>query len=281
MLIEKVLNNNTVTTTDSDNRELILMGKGIGFCRKRGDAVDEKKIEKRFTLENAQQVDQFSALLKTIPKKNMNVALEIIDTAQHKLNKKLSPGVYISLTDHINFAFQRAKEGLIFELPFENDVRMFYSEEMALGEYALDLIEQRLGIRLPQPEATSIALHIVNAEYNVTMSITMKITELISASTAIIQEILGISLDPGSLDYTRFVTHLKFLCHRIFTDKLLRDDFDALQEVIIMKYEREYEVSCEIERYVQTHYDRSLNRAELIFLTIHIYRMVQAAAEKE
>ena len=37
MIIQKVINNNVVSTFDMNNHEVILMGKGIGFRKKAGD----------------------------------------------------------------------------------------------------------------------------------------------------------------------------------------------------------------------------------------------------
>ncbi len=277
MLIEKVINNNTVVTRDNNNREIVLMGKGIGFCRSKGDAVDEKKIEKRFEPVNAQQADQFSQLVRSVPKEHLRTSLDIIEHAQSVLGKDLSPGIYISLTDHISFALKRAKEGLNFETPFEHDVKMFYGTELAIGEYALKLIQKNLHVRLPQNEATSIALHIINAEYNVSMKTTMKITDIVSESTKIVEQKLGVTVNASSLDYMRFITHLKFLCQRLFTNNMLRDDFNAIADVIMMKYQEEYTVAKEIAEFIQSHYGMELNRAEEIFLTVHVCRLRHSA----
>ncbi|WP_333564647.1 CAT RNA binding domain-containing protein [Streptococcus parasuis] len=37
MQIEKVYNNNVIQTTDQQGRELIVMGKGLGFQKKAGE----------------------------------------------------------------------------------------------------------------------------------------------------------------------------------------------------------------------------------------------------
>ena len=46
MIIEKIINNNIVLTHDHKNREIIAMGKGIGFGRRKGDSVSQSEIEK-------------------------------------------------------------------------------------------------------------------------------------------------------------------------------------------------------------------------------------------
>ena len=41
MLINKVLNNNVITIINEDNEEAVVMGRGIAFQKKKGDAIDE------------------------------------------------------------------------------------------------------------------------------------------------------------------------------------------------------------------------------------------------
>ncbi len=49
MRIEKVLNNNVVISLDASGKDVIVMGSGITFQKKRGDIIDQKKIERIFT----------------------------------------------------------------------------------------------------------------------------------------------------------------------------------------------------------------------------------------
>ena len=48
MKIDKVMNNNVVSSIDEDGQEIIVVGTGIGFQGKEGKVVDEKKIQKIF-----------------------------------------------------------------------------------------------------------------------------------------------------------------------------------------------------------------------------------------
>lgn len=43
MRIEKVLNNNVVISLDASGKDVIVMGSGIAFQKKRGDIIDQKK----------------------------------------------------------------------------------------------------------------------------------------------------------------------------------------------------------------------------------------------
>ncbi len=48
MKIAKVLNNNVVIVLDEQQREQVVMGRGLGFQKRTGDRVDKGKIEKIF-----------------------------------------------------------------------------------------------------------------------------------------------------------------------------------------------------------------------------------------
>lgn len=52
MKIDKVMNNNVVSSIDEDGQEIIVVGTGIGFQGKEGKVVDEKKIQKIFRWNN-------------------------------------------------------------------------------------------------------------------------------------------------------------------------------------------------------------------------------------
>ena len=48
MTVEKVINNNIVSAYDETGREVVVMGRGIGFGVKAGAVINKSKIEKVF-----------------------------------------------------------------------------------------------------------------------------------------------------------------------------------------------------------------------------------------
>lgn len=64
MIVQKVLNNSTVLSMDDDSREVIVMGKGIGFNSRPGDEIAPEKIEKLFV---TQALGARSAILRRSP----------------------------------------------------------------------------------------------------------------------------------------------------------------------------------------------------------------------
>lgn len=273
MTIDKIINNNVVITVADNGQETVVMGRGIGFQARVGQQVDEKKIEKRFVLDSKSDTGRFGELVRSIPLEHFEVCMKIIEYAMQVMQRRLSNSIYISLTDHINFALERYKSGLVIENPLLQEVRSFYPSEYLIGEYAVAMVEHDLGVKLPIDEAASIALHFVNAEYKTAMSDTMNITTLIRQVLNIVDMELNTKLDEHGMYYTRFVTHLKFLAYRIFAGQLVNQQEDELVEVIQRLYAREYAISKKIAEYIAEKYNYEISQEEKAYLTLHIRRI--------
>lgn len=279
MKITKVINNSFVCAYDSNNKEVVVMGKGIGFKAKEGDIISKKKIEKVFIMDGKSSVDKFKQLLEKLPLEHFRLSYEIISYARRTLGQKLNENIYITLTDHINFAVKRFKKGMMFPNPLLWEVKQFYRSEYLIGEYALRLIKENLGIEMNEDEAASIALHVVNAEYNTNMNDALKITTLISDIVKIINDFYGIKLDTESLHYSRLITHLKFLSQRLFLNETIKDTDDFLFDIITSRYEKEFECSLKIKEYIEEKYEHEVSREELAYLAVHIRRVSMYAED--
>lgn len=110
MIINKVLNNNVVTIINQNSEEAVVMGRGIAFQKKKGDEIDESRVEKIFVLKNKGINEKLLTLVNDIPAKYLEVSEEIIRYAEDKLNTKLNENIYLTLTDHISFAISRAEK---------------------------------------------------------------------------------------------------------------------------------------------------------------------------
>ena len=273
MKIAKIINNNVVSTCDEEGREIIVMGRGVGFKAKEGSTIDEEKVEKIFRLESQNTMDKFKELLVSLPMEHVQISEEIFSYAKEVLNRPINPNVYITLTDHINFALERYKQKMMFSNPLIREVRSFYHAEYLIGEYAIAMIERGLGVKLPVDEAASIALHIVNAEYDAPMGDTIKITNLIQQVLEVVREYFSIELDEQSLSYERFITHLRFLAQRVFTGEHMELDNLEFQKVIDRLYPEEYACSQKVQALIKLQYGHQVTEEEVAYLALHIKRI--------
>ncbi len=275
MKVDKVINNNLVRSY-REGREVLVMGKGLGFKKQRGDEIDENLIERIYAVEGKDRRNKLEALLGNIPYSYLQTTNEIVNYAKNSLGKPLSDNIYLTLTDHISFAIERAGKGIRLKNALLWDIRRLYNHEYLIGKEALTIIRRRLGVELEEDEAGFIALHIVNAQLDSGgMEETMEMTKMIQNILEIVKYHFCMELDESSIHYERFITHLKYFVQRIYRGVELKDDDDTFLEVIRTKYEKEYRCAQKIQEYVNKKVQRGLSEDELIYLTVHIRRVTQ------
>ena len=276
MVIKRLLNNNVVITVDSNGEEIIVMGKGIGYQKAKGDTIDEEKINKIFRISSKDVSNKLQELLDSIPINFVKLSNEIIEYSQEKLDKKLNESIYISLSDHIYTAVKRIKNGVTVKNALLWEIKRFYKDEYEIGMKALDLIEEKTKVRLPDDEAGFIALHIVNAQLNEEQPMVEGITKLIHEILTIVRIHFGIEFKEESVFYYRFVTHLKFFSQRLFQHNTYNGDSDDdLLDVIKNKYSEAFECILKIKTFIKKKYDYDLTSDEMIYLTIHVEKVIQ------
>lgn len=275
MQVKKIINNNILLTVDPGGSERILMGKGIGFHAKNGGPVDEALVEKTYAITDEWTENKLTQLLREIPLEHLQAANEIISFARVSLGKKLSENLFLTLTDHIHYAICRQEQGIFLKNALLWEIKRFYNHEFLIGKEALRIIQDKLAVELPEDEAGFIALHIVNANLDLAaVSQVSEMAETIQQIMNIVKYHFNTELDEYSLNYERFVTHLKFFMQRLFSGVQLKDpDTVAIMGHLKEQYQKEYACAEKISRYIATLYQRQLQEDELIYLTIHIKRI--------
>lgn len=273
MQIIRVINNNVVCALNERHQERILIGKGIGFQKKPGDEVDKGKAEKEYILKSKSVLGKLDALLAQVPSEYMEICQDIVTYANEQLGEELNENIYLTLIDHISFAVARHRNGLDFKNALALEIKKFYPKEFKVALKALDIIEEAINIRLPEDEAASMALHIVNARMNSKMENTLRVTELIQKILSIVRFQFSIVFDEDSFHYIRFVTHLKFFAFRLFHSTLLEEQDVDFVEIIKAKYGDEFKCSQKIADLIKNEYQVVLPDEEMVYLTLHIKRM--------
>lgn len=273
IIIEKVINNNIISAYEKSGAEVIVMGRGIGFKKKQGEVVPTDQISKIFRIKSRTLAEQFKELLANMPLERVRISDEIISHAKDHLKLKLNQSIYVTLTDHINFAIERVSQGIEPQNALLWEIKRFYPQEFQLGIYALELIQDRLDILLPEDEAGFIALHFVNAEYGTDIRDAVKFPDQMQAIVDIVERDLGILLDESSLHYERFMTHIKFLIQRIYRKELLFSEDRELSLLMQRKYPREYQCSVKVAEYIMQATGSRLSEEEIMYLSVHIRKV--------
>lgn len=273
MKVEKVINNNIVSSTDQDGNEVVVMGKGIGYKCVVGQPIKQEAIEKIFRIENHDNMERFKVLLKNLPMEYIRLSNEIISYAKSHLNIELSQTVYLTLTDHISFVIDQYKAGNTYPNMLDEEIRRFYPEEYEVGKYALSLIYEKTDCKLPDNEASSIALHIVNAEFDQRVKDTLTMINLMKDMLCMIEDDLEIE-DKDSLYKGWLVINLKFLANRMLKIQPYENQPDPqLTQFSRLHYTREYALADRIKQVISDKYECEMTEEEKLYLVLHIGRI--------
>lgn len=242
MKIHKVINNNVALIIDKMNHEIIVMGKGIAYKRNPGDVIDEKMVDKVFQLTTPEVFSKFQELLTEIPIEYFGLSDEIAEMVKIELGKKLNESIYLSLSDHIYSSIKRYREGITIKNVLLWDIRRFYQDEFEIGLKVLLLIKERFDISLPEDEAGSIALHIVNAEDKEDNQDVYQVTNIMQEVSNIVRYYFKVDFDEKSVYYYRFINHLKFFAQRLIKGNMhTNQDDEDLFQMIKTKYKNAYD----------------------------------------
>ncbi|WP_130858843.1 BglG family transcription antiterminator LicT [Gracilibacillus phocaeensis] len=276
MKISKILNNNVVQSQNNQGQEVVVMGRGLAFQKKVGQSIDEGKIEKIFKLEDQSVSDKLVELLKETPEQYLELADKILQYARSQLSYPLDDYLYIALTDHLHFAISRYNKGIELKNPMQWEIRKYYKKEFQVALHALDIIENATSVRFADDEAAAIALHLVNSQLsgnNIDEAI--QVTKMVNNILTIVKYHYQVTLDEFSVNYDRFLTHLRFFALRFARQETIKGQpTDAfLMDQVKKKYPEAYRCSEKISKYIEKEYQWTIGDDEKIYLTLHIQRV--------
>ncbi len=262
----KKINNNVAYCIDAGGKDVIALGKGVGFGSfPRELALTE--IERTFyNIDN-----RVAEAITNIDDDIFRISLEIIDYANSLIDEPLSPTIVFTMADHINFTIQRYRDGNKIRLPIAYDIQYLFENEYKVGLFALKIIKDKLKIYLPNDEASYIALHIVNAKTQ--NSSNDQDEEMINDIVKIIEKEFSISINRQNFSYSRFVSHMHYLLKRIRNKEPMEEKNSEMYEALAKQYSDLNHCVEEITVYLNCKNKVNLTRDEKMYLLLHINRL--------
>jgi beta-glucoside operon transcriptional antiterminator len=274
MRIKKVFNNNVSLVVDGDE-EKILMGKGIGFQKKVGDAIDESLIEKTFVLSsNTHPLEQLSTFFNEVPLEIVALTSDLIHKGRQLLGTHIGDNLLIPLSDHIWFALERVSEGIEVDYPLKWEMKHMYPDEYAYAKQALNEIEKKTKQALPPSEVVPIAMHFVNARYGAnSYHQTYEMTAIVAKIKDVIHYHYFMDINEDSLHYARFITHLRYFILRQMAGETHASGDHLFDHMVKEKYPKAYSCAIKVKKLLESTMGWTVDDDEVTYLTIHIQRL--------
>lgn len=266
----KKINTSAALALDSAGREIVVLGKGIGFPKVPYELTDLSKIERTFY-----DVDsRYLGMIESLPQSILFASADIAEDAEIELDCQLNPNLPLTLADHLNFAVERLKSGINLTAPIAYDISHLYPREYALGNQALLILKEKTGIELPAHEAISVALHLINAETeNGDLHNFLTMMQIINEVDDIIEKALHFKLDKDSYNYSRFATHMRYLIQRLQSDTQTENQVNTMLRTLMREYPDIYLCALKVMEYFRSQWNWQCTDDEIVYLMMHIHRV--------
>ncbi|GGP07029.1 glucose PTS transporter transcription antiterminator GlcT [Oceanobacillus neutriphilus] len=271
----KSLNNNVLIAEDTDQNEVILIGKGIGFAKKKHDLIESKTVEKLFVLRNKAEQENYKKIIHNIDEKTLQSIVDSIEIIKKRVNTFTDEHALVALTDHIIFAIARLQKGLEIRNPFLSETKVLYPFEYEIASEIVEYMNQFLPVHLPEGEIGFIALHIHSAMEGTALNDINRYSQLVSNLIKVIEDQLSITLDRDGMDYARFVRHLRYTIERVLIEDKVEEP-KKMAALLKEEYPVFYNLSWKLIKIMQQALKKPIFDAESVYLTIHLQRLYES-----
>ena len=269
--IKKALNNNTVIAIgEKDNREYLLIGKGIGFGKKVSQRIEAPKECTIYSLYEHTERGNAMDLVKGIDPVFLEIAEQVLKESERVFGK-IDWSILFPMADHIAFAVKRIRGSEQISNPLTGDIRALFHMEYNTAECIRPILAQRLGVEIDEHEVGYIALHIHSAIENENVALSMQIAGPVRECIRLVEEKTGKKIDVNSLSYNRLMNHVRYMAARAAKGEKLKVDMnDYMSEQFPDAFQLANVVCGHLEKYMK----RQMDEVEIGYLAMHIQRVV-------
>ena len=197
--VKKTLNHNTVIVIGmDDNREYLLIGKGVGFGKKVSERMEAPEGCTVYSLQEKTERGSATELVKDLNPVFLEIAEQVLKEAERVFGK-IDWSILFPMADHIAFAVKRIQNKEQISNPLTGDIRALFHMEYKTAECIIPILKERLGIEIDEHEVGYIALHIHSAIENENVALSLQIARTVRECIQLVEEETGLSLDVMSL----------------------------------------------------------------------------------
>ena len=268
-IVIKALNNNMVLIKEQ-GVEKILLAKGIGFNKKFGDILEDNlEVDKVFSIEYKKNQENLKEVYNRVDGEFVAICEEALAEISEELGEELNETIHIGLIDHLAIAMKRLKNKEQINNPFIVEIETLYSVEFEMAKKIVNKLQDKYEIDFPEGEIGFITLHIHSARNGKMLSNSIKYSYLSNKIIIYIEEKFNSKIDKRSLDYARFLSHVRFTIERVLTDTVLKND---LTEIIKKSYPISYEIAEGASKIIEETLDKKVCDDEVAYIAMHVER---------
>mgnify|MGYP000815309929 FL=1 len=270
--VSKVLNNNGVIAIDMDeNKEYVILGKGVGFGKKVSQRFDKPEGCTTYRLEQETERGSAKELVKGIEPEYLEIADAILTESQKVFGDSIDRGILFPLADHISFAVARIRRNEQISNPLTDDIRVMFYKEYKVASCIGELLKERLQIEIDEHEIGYLALHVHSAIVEENVSQAMEVARAVRESISLVEHITGHTIDVMSLSYNRMMNHIRYMVARAVSGEKLKVNMNDYMSV---KFPKAFQAAKRICEEMEKRLKLPMEEIEIGYLAMHIERIM-------
>lgn len=280
--IVQSLNQNALLV-DNGGDECIVMGKGIGFGKKKGDVVDVKKDTKFYKM--IPQQNEGRELIEDIDDQSLQLAEKIAIQAEKFLEKEFTGNFILALAGHIQFLGEKYREQIDIPEPFHYELKYLYPTEYKIAKWATNYLREEYHFNLPNAEISFFTLHFVNGLVeNGDMENVVELSNILNETIEIIESATSETMDRQTISFSRFIIHLRYFIIRGLSRTPQKDikensDFKKIYDLTFEMYPFEKQIIDKIKEQLYIEHNIVFKNYEDFYLLLHLVRILNNGVE--
>lgn len=276
--VGKVLNHNCIIgIDDADNKEYLLMGKGVGFGKKVSQYMDVRPDDIVYSLQELTDRGAAKDIIKSVSPVCLELAGAVLGEAEKEFGT-IDRSILFPMADHIEYAVKRIQNQEQISNPLTDDIRVLFYKEYKVAQCIGPLLLERLDIQIDEHEIGYIALHIHSAINDEKVSTAMQMARAVRDCISLIEAETGISIDVTSLSYNRLMNHVRYMMARAMKKESLKL---CMNDYISVKFPQAFQIASTVCDEISHTLNCKLEDMEIGYLAMHIARVVQDELERE
>ena len=271
--IKKVLNHNSfIGIKKEDNKEYLVMGKGIAFGKKISENVEIREGDMVYSLQKLTERGEAKDIIKSISPVCLELANEILNRAEKEFGK-IDRSILFPMADHIEFAVKRIQNHEQISNPLTEDIRILFYKEYHVAKSIEQLLMEKFQLQIDEHEIGYIALHVHSAIEDEKVSQAMQVARAVRECISLVEKQTGHKIDVMSMSYNRLMNHVRYMVARAISKEKLKVSVNDYMEI---KFPESFHTAEKICAEIEQSLKLTLDEVEIGYLAMHIERVMDS-----
>lgn len=275
--------NQNALLVNNDGNERIVVGKGIGFGKKRGDIVESKQDIKFYKMVPKQ--DDIKESIDDVDDQSLQMAEKVAVHAESFLNKEFTGNFILSLAGHIQYLEEKYRDHVEIPEPFHYELKYLYPTEYRIAEWAVNYLQEEFNVEMPTAEVSFFTLHFVNGLVESgSVKNVVELSDILNETIEIIERETGEVMDRETISFSRFIIHLRYFVIRSLSSVQKKDtnensDFKKIYDLTFEMYPQEKQIIEKIKKQLYMDHSIEFENYEDFYLLLHLVRIINSGVE--